>query len=89
MLINVKNVGIVTFISMINAMSENLNARKVFIFQHFSVYEQLKFHIQLEPPPPPALDPRMQQVHFSIYPKSEFVHQGYSRKKHRGGGGGG
>ena len=47
MLINVKMptiVGILTFISMINTTSENLKARKVFIFQHFSFYEQLKFH---------------------------------------------
>ena len=47
MLINVKmptTVGILTFISMINTKSESLEARKVFIFQHFSFYEQLKFH---------------------------------------------
>ena len=40
-------VGILTFISMINTISESLKARKVFIFQHFNVYEQLKFHAQL------------------------------------------
>ena len=42
-----KNVGIITFISMINVTSESLKARKVFIFQHFSFYKQLKFHAQL------------------------------------------
>ena len=50
MLINVKMtaiVGILTFISIINRTSESLKARKVFIFQHFSFYEQLKFHTQL------------------------------------------
>ena len=50
MLINVKmptNVGILTFVSMINKTYEHLKARKVFIFQHFSFYEQLKFHAQL------------------------------------------
>ena len=44
MLINVKMptvVGILTFISMINTTSESVKARKVFIFQHFSFYEQL------------------------------------------------
>ena len=40
MLINVK---MPAFISMINKTSESLKARKVFIFQHFSFYEQLKF----------------------------------------------
>ena len=50
MFINVKMptiVGILTFISMINTTSNSLKARKVFIFQHFSLYEQLKFHAQL------------------------------------------
>ena len=50
MFINVKMptfVGILTFISMINTTFESLKARKVFIFQHFSFYEQLKFHAQL------------------------------------------
>ena len=45
MLINVKmptNVGILTFVSMINTTS-NLKARKVLSFQHLSFYEQLKF----------------------------------------------
>ena len=45
LLINVKMptiVGILTFI-MINKTSEGLKARKVFIFQHFSFHEQLKF----------------------------------------------
>ena len=49
MLINVEMptiVGILTFMSMINAISENLKAGKVFIFQHFSSYEQLKFHVR-------------------------------------------
>ena len=40
-------VDILTFISMINKMSETLKARKVFIFQHFSFYEQLQFRAQL------------------------------------------
>ena len=39
-------VGILTFISMIHTTFENLKARKVFIFQHFSFYEKLKFHAQ-------------------------------------------
>ena len=50
MLINVKMptiVGILSFISMINTPSESLKTRKVFIFQHFSFYEQLKFYAQL------------------------------------------
>ena len=50
MLINVKMptiVGILSFISMINTPSESLKGRKVFIFQHFSFYEQLKFHAKL------------------------------------------
>ena len=49
-LINVKIktfVGILTFISMINTTSESLKASKIFIFQHFSFYEQIKFHAQL------------------------------------------
>ena len=37
-------VGILTFISMINATFESLKARKVSVFQHFSFYEQLKYH---------------------------------------------
>ena len=41
------NVGILTFISMINTILNSLKARDVFIFQHFSFYEQLKFHAQL------------------------------------------
>ena len=48
--INVKMptiVGILTFISMINTKSESLKASKVFIFQHFSFYEKLKFCAQL------------------------------------------
>ena len=50
MLINVKMptiVGILTFVCMINRPSESLKAIKVFIFQQFSFYEQLKFHAQL------------------------------------------
>ena len=46
MLINVKMptiVGILAFISMINTPPDSLKARKVFIFQHFSFNEQLKF----------------------------------------------
>ena len=30
-----------------NTTSKSLKARKVFSFQHFSFYEQLKFHSQL------------------------------------------
>ena len=40
-------VGILTLISMINTTSESLKARNVFIFQHFSFYEHLKFHAWL------------------------------------------
>ena len=43
-------VGILTFISMMNANnSKSLKAKKVFIhvFQHFSIYELLKFHAHL------------------------------------------
>ena len=50
MLINVKMATIVcilSFISMIDITSEFLKARTVFIFQHCSVFEQLKFHAQL------------------------------------------
>ena len=50
MLINVKMpiiVGILTFISMINATSEGLKARNFFICRYFSFYEQLKFRVQL------------------------------------------
>ena len=36
LLINVKMVGILTFISRINTASESLKARKIYIFQHFS-----------------------------------------------------
>ena len=39
--------GILTFISMIFKISERLKACKVFIFQHFSFYEQLKVRAQL------------------------------------------
>ena len=41
-------VGILTFISMINVTSERLKARNFFIYQYFSVYEQLKFRAQLK-----------------------------------------
>ena len=49
MLINVKMpfFGILTFIRMIKTTSESLKARKVFIFQYFSFFEQLKFCAQL------------------------------------------
>ena len=50
MLINVKMstiVGILTFISMINTVSESFKARKGFNFHHFTFYEPLKFHAQL------------------------------------------
>ena len=50
MLIDVKiptTVGILTFISMINTTLNSLKARQVFIFQHFSFYKRLKFHVQL------------------------------------------
>ena len=50
LLINVKMptiVGILTFISRINATSERLKARKVFVSRYISFYEQLKFHAQL------------------------------------------
>ena len=40
-------VGIKTFISMINTTSKSLKARNVLVFQHFSFFEQLKFHAQL------------------------------------------
>ena len=40
-------VGILTFSSMINTTSKSLKASKVFIFQHFSFNEHLKFHAQL------------------------------------------
>ena len=39
-------VGILTFISMINATSERLKARNFFICWYFSVYEQLEFRAQ-------------------------------------------
>ena len=45
-LLNSTFVGILTFISMINTTSESLKARKD-CFQHFSFYEQLKYHAQL------------------------------------------
>ena len=40
-------VGILEFISMINTTFESLKARNLFIFQHLSFYEQLKFRAQL------------------------------------------
>ena len=39
-------VGILTFISMIYTTSESLIARKIYIFQHYSYHELLKFHAQ-------------------------------------------
>ena len=50
LLINIKKptiVGILTFISMINKISERLKARDIFICRYFGFYEQLKFHAQL------------------------------------------
>ena len=50
LLINVKMptmIGILTFISMINIISERLTARIFFIFRYFSFYEKLIFHAQL------------------------------------------
>ena len=47
MLINIKmptTVGILTFISMKNTTSESFRVRKVFIFQHFCFYKQMKSH---------------------------------------------
>ena len=37
-------VGILTFISIINTISEKLKAITFMICQYFSLYEQLKFH---------------------------------------------
>ena len=48
-LINVKMptiIGILTFIR-INTSSESFKARNIFVFQHFTFYQQLKFHAQL------------------------------------------
>ena len=46
MLINIEMptivVGILIFISMINKQSESTKAKKIFIFQHFRFYEQMK-----------------------------------------------
>ena len=50
MLVNVNMptiVGILTFISMIDIVFESSKSRQVFILQHFNLYEQLKFHVQL------------------------------------------
>ena len=50
LLINVKMptiIGILTFISMINATFERHKARNFFICRYFSFYEQLKFRAQL------------------------------------------
>ena len=49
LLINVKMStidGILTFLIRINT-PEMFKARTIFIFQHFSFYEQMKFHDQL------------------------------------------
>ena len=40
-------VGILTFISRINTVSEGFKVSTIVIFQHFTVYEHLKFHVQL------------------------------------------
>ena len=40
-------VGIFIFMSMINTTFEHLKAMKVFIFNHFRFYDNLKFHAQL------------------------------------------
>ena len=50
LLINVKIptiVGILTFMRRINKTPESSIERKIFIYQHFSCYEQLKFRAQL------------------------------------------
>ena len=43
-------VGILTFISRINTTLESDKARNIVIFQHFTCYEQFKFHAQLSCP---------------------------------------
>ena len=49
LLINVKIVKMpFTFISSINSASESFTAIKILMFQHFSSYEQLKFHAQFK-----------------------------------------
>ena len=40
-------VGMKTFMSMIDKTVDGLKARTVFNIQHFSFYEELKFHAQL------------------------------------------
>ena len=48
-LINVKmptNDGILTIISRIDTASESFKAIKIFFFQNFRFYQQLKFHAQ-------------------------------------------
>ena len=50
LLINVEMptiVGILTFISKINTTSECFKQKKIVIFQYFTFYELLKFHVQL------------------------------------------
>ena len=50
LLINVKMptvVGILTFISRINTISEGFKAIKIVIYHHFTFYEHLKFYAQL------------------------------------------
>ena len=42
-------VGIITFNSMMNILSERIKARNFFMFRYLSFYEQLKFHAQLSP----------------------------------------
>ena len=39
-------VGILTFISRINATSERFQARQICKFQHFTFHEQVKYHAQ-------------------------------------------
>ena len=40
-------VGMLTFISRINTSFESLEARNTYLFQRFSIIEQLKFYAQL------------------------------------------
>ena len=47
LLLTKQGVVILTFIIMTNTSPSSLKAREVFIFQHFSPYEQLKPHDQL------------------------------------------
>ena len=61
LLINVKiltNVGILTFISMMNTTSESFKAIKICSLQHFSFYEQLKILCSVELSMKKVLEPR-------------------------------